>query len=628
MTRPTRPEKPTEQPAGSSLTRRTVLAGAAVGTSATAALTGGAARAAGRKAPDVVVVNGDVLVMDEGFTRAEAVAIRRGRIVATGTTREMRRLAGRRTDVVDADGGTVLPGINDSHLHLSGFGLTLPPLSYAVDTATIEALVAVVAQAASAAPGPTDWIRGQGWNDNRLPRAPRRQDLDPVSGEHPVVLTDFSFHAVSVNSKALALAGITRDTQAPPGGVIEKDAAGEPTGVLRETAQGLVLGVVPPRTTAEISQGIDISSAVLHAQGITSVTDPGISLDTLGLYAAKAKAGELSLRINAMLSGGNSLATLQAVLGGYKPLRGIDPRRLRVSGVKVFADGIPTAAKTAWLDQPYLDGTNGSLVTAGSTPAEQVATLHAMIRLAVRSGHQVGTHATGDAAVDAVVAGYLKAMGRRGRRDDLRHYVIHGDLTTDRTLRKMARHDIGVNMNGTIKYLLGRTLDPVLGPERTDRQWPYRTALDLGVRVSSSSDAPVTFPGWLQGVMAMRLREGMFGGVAGAAERITVREALATYTRTPAWQDHASRWKGTLEVGKVADLAIIGGSVLDVHPRELVGLEVATTMVGGKVVHDASSSAARRTAQVAAAGGLSLAQGAACLESGMCCCSLVERLLG
>jgi predicted amidohydrolase YtcJ len=609
------------------LSRRTVLAGAAAGAGVATTLAGGAARAASR-APDTIVVNGDVLVMDKQFTRAEAVAVRRGRIVATGTTREIKRLAGRRTEVVNADGGTVLPGINDSHLHLSGFGLTLPPLSYNVDTATIEALVAVVDQAVKASTSATEWIRGQGWNDNRLPRPPRRQDLDAVSQDHPVILTDFSFHAVSVNSKALALAGITRDTVAPTGGVIEKDAAGEPTGVLRETAQGLVQRVVPPRTEQEIATGIDISAAVLHAQGITSITDPGIGLDTLALYAAKAKAGTLPLRVNALLSGGNSVETLQAILGAYKPLKGVDARRLRVAGVKIFADGIPTAAKTAWLRHPYLDGTNGSLVTAGSTPAEQVETLHRMIKIAVKAGHQIGTHATGDATIDAVVEGYLAAMGRRGLRDDLRHYVIHGDLTRPRTLRQMARNDIGVNMNGTIKYLLGRTLDPVLGPERTDYQWPYRTALELGVQVSSSSDAPVTFPAWLQGIMAMKLREGMFGGVAGKAERINLRQALATYTRTPAWQDHASRWKGTLEPGKVADIAIVGGKVLKVDPHDLVDLEITTTLLGGKVVYDAASSAARRTAKSAAAAGLSPQQSAACLGAGMCCCTLVDHLMG
>jgi predicted amidohydrolase YtcJ len=610
------------------ITRRQALtaAAAAAGGTAAAALTAEPAHAAGGAA-DLVILGGRVLVMDQRFRVAQAVAVRAGRVMAVGRTAEIRRLAGRRTRVIDAGGGTVLPGINDSHLHLNALGLTVPPFSYNVDTATIEELVAVVRDAVAAAPAPDAWVRGQGWNDNRLPRPPDRRDLDPVSGDHPVILTDFSFHAIAVNSAALRLAGITRDTVPPPGGVIEKDADGEPTGVLRETAQRLVQTVVPPFSRAEVARSIDVGFQLLHGFGITSITEPGINLDTLAIYAEKAAAGELGVRINALLSGGTAPAHLREILAAYEPLRGVDPRRLRVAGVKLFADGIPTAAKTAWLHEPYLDGTNGSLVIDGATVAEQVGNLNQMIELAVSSGFQVGTHATGDATIDAVVAGYLKAMGRDWRRKDLRHYVIHGDLTPRATLRTMARHDIGVNMNGTIKFLLGRTLDPILGPARTDYQWPYRTALDLGVKVSSASDAPVTAPNWLQGVMAVRLREGMFGGVAGEAERITVPEGLVSYTRTPAWQDRADAWKGTLEVGKVADICVVNGDVLGVDPHDLIGLEVTNTILGGKVVFEGASAPASAAAATALTS-RGAEHGLACLENGTCCCRLADEIRG
>ncbi|MCT2584559.1 amidohydrolase [Actinophytocola gossypii] len=595
--------------------RRTLLRGTAAvaGAAAASSLTGTSAQASrGGFGADLVVRGGRVLVLDRRFRVAEALAVRGGRVVAVGRDREVCRLIGKRTRVLDAGGGTVLPGINDSHVHLNALGLNLPPFSYDVDTATIEDLVAVVRTAVGEAPSPDSWIRGTGWNDNRLPRPPRRTDLDPVTGDHPVILTDFSGHAVAVNSVALRLAGITRDTVPPTGGVIEKDAAGEPTGVLRETAAGLVRALVPPFTREEVAQSIDTGIGMLLEQGITSITEPGIDLDTLAIYAEKARAGALGVRVNALLRGGTAPQQLRDVLAAYRPPRGVDPRVLRVAGVKLFADGIPTAAKTAWLSEPYLDGTNGSLVIDGATVAEQVANLHELIRIAARAGMQVGTHATGDATIDAVVAGYLKA----GRRGDPRHYVIHGDLTPRTTLRTMARHDIGVNMNATIKYLLGRTLDPVLGPERTDYQWPYRSALDLGVRVSSSSDAPVTSPSWLQGVMSAVLREGMFGGVAGEAERITLPEALATYTRTPAWQDHATAWKGTLAEGMVADVCVVGGDVLAVDPHELVDLPVTATVVGGRVVHEGAP-----TARPVA---VSPERGLAHLQNGTCCCRLAE----
>jgi predicted amidohydrolase YtcJ len=609
-----------------SISRRRFLHGAAAAT-ATGLLPGGEALAHGRHrgAADLIVYNGKVHTMEGRFQVAEAVAIRDGRILATGCNKHIRRLAGRKAEWLDAGGGTVLPGVNDSHLHLNGFGLTFPPYSVDVNTATIEELVSVVAGAvANAAPGA--WVRGRDWNDNRLPRAPTKQDLDPVSPDNPVILTDFSRHAIAVNSVVLQLAGITRDTVPPVGGVIEKGPDGEPNGVLRETAQGLVLRIVPPFTPEEVSTALDSAIQVLHTQGITSVTDPGIGLPTLQLYADKYNAGKLPVRVTALLSGGTSPASVQTMLDSYTPIAGLDPLNLRVAGVKLFADGIPTAAKTAWLHEPYLDGTNGSLVIAGASTAEQVANLHEMIRRVHGAGFQIGTHATGDATIDAVVDGYLRAMGQK-RRKDPRHYVIHADLTPPATLRKMARSGIGANMNATIKYLLGRTLDPILGPARTDYQWPYRTALDAGVRVSSASDAPVTFPSWLQGVMAAMLREGLFGGVAGEAERISLPEALHTYTSTPAWQDFAERAKGTLEKGNVGDLCVLDEDLRAIDPHEFVNVPVNATVFAGEVVYERASAAKVAAATAAAHSAHNRrGHGIRCYEGGKCCCVLTEEI--
>ncbi|MFG2004543.1 amidohydrolase [Spirillospora sp. NPDC048911] len=602
-------------------------AGVAAGAAAAPVLSAGPASAGGRGrgAADLIVYNGRVQIMDRRLRRAEAVAIRAGVVIAVGRERDVRRLAGRSTESIDARGGTVLPGVNDSHVHLGGYGLDFPPYTIEVDVATIKELADAVAAAVAAAGAPGSWIRGQGWNENRLPHPPRRTDLDPVSGDHPVVLRDFSGHMMAVNSKVLRLAGITRDTPAPPGGVIEKDAGGEPTGVLRESAQDLVNPVVPPFTEAELENAIDKAITMLHAQGITSITDPGIPLTQLALYGRKARAGTLPLRITALLTGGRSPDQVRATLAAYEPLRGVDPRMLRAAGVKLIIDGVPTAAQTAWLHKPYVDGTNGKPVIHGDTIEEAVANLHAMIALVHGAGMQVGTHATGDAGIDAVVAGYLAAMRGDRRHRDPRHYVIHGDLTPPGTLRTMARHDIGVNMNATIKYVLGRTLDANLGPERTDYQWPYRTALDLGVRVTSASDAPVTTPSWLQGVQSAVLRKGLYGGVAGEAERITVKEALVTYTRTSAWQDRAERWKGTLEPGMAGDVCIVDGDVLGADPETLVQMRIAATILGGRVVYDGKAVPAATVGAVAPAANWRHARGAACLQSGGCCCALAGR---
>ncbi|GAA4224006.1 amidohydrolase [Actinomadura meridiana] len=571
---------------------------------------------------DLVIHNGRVLVLDEHFRTADAIAVRDGRVLAVGSDRDVRRHAGPRTRLLDAGGGTVLPGINDSHLHLNAHGLGIPPFSIDVDTATIEELTAVVRAAVAEAPSPDAWIRGRGWQELRLPRPPTVADLDPVSGGHPVVLDDFSWHALSVNSVVLRMAGITRDTVPPPGGVIDRDADGEPTGVLRETAQDLVRRVIPSFTREERSRAIDVTVRILHSLGVTSATEPGIDLETLGIYAEKARAGELPLRVTALLGGGAGPNTLRDLLAGYEPLNGVDPRTLRVAGVKIFADGIPRF-RTAWMNKPYLDGGNGGLTIDGATPAEQLANLHEMIETVARAGLQVGTHACGDATTDAVVAAYVKAAGHQWGHPELRHYVIHCNFPSARTLWKMARHDIGANLNAEILHLQGRVLEPIIGRELTEYQWPYRSALDAGVKVASGSDAPVVGPHWLQGVATAALREGADGRVAGEAERIGLPEALATYTRTAAWQDHADGWKGTLEPGRVADICVVGGDVLDVSPRDLPSLQVTATLVGGEVVYERSHGVTSTSAFTRDSG-----TGHTCGNGEKCCCQLSEEILG
>jgi predicted amidohydrolase YtcJ len=624
------------------VSRRSVLKGAAVvAAAAGVSVVGAAGPAHARGAADTVVLNGKVLVMDRRGRRAEAVAIKGGKILAVGSNREISRLSASGTQVVDAGGGTVLPGINDSHFHFGNYGLSIPPYTYSLaGTESIAAIQDVLRSAVAEAkaagkPVGTTFVRASGWNESRLNQVGQkltRAHLDAVSDGYKIIAPEFSYHAIIVNTAVLNLPEVqARIANAPAqlAPYIERNADGELTGVFREGAMSLV-SVAPPWTPAEVAAGLDSAVAAVHSLGITSITDPGVDAAMVAMYAAKYRAGKLPLRVNLMLGGGRNPKSLQAAIDGFSRLRGVDPRWLRVGQVKIFADGVPTAARTAYLHKPY-EGTNsrGSLTLDGATIKEQVSNLHAMIRLAIDAGFQVGTHATGDAAIDLVVQGYLAGTGRNPRRAGLRNYVIHADLTPASTLRAMARHDIGVNFNATIKYLLGTDLYPVIGKARTDYQWPYRTALDLGVKVASASDAPVTPASWLQGVAGAVTRAGQFGGaVAGAAERISVEESLVTYTRTPAWQDHAEGWKGTLQEGFAGDICIVDGDLLGTPPEALPRLPISTTIVGGKLVYDSASSAARDTKPaVALVKGFSHEQGKACLQSGMCCCRVSDRVL-
>lgn len=541
---------------------------------------------------DLILFNGRVHTVAEGDPIVEAIAIAGGKVLTTGRSDDMRASSGRRTRAIDLRGMSVLPGINDSHLHASMWGQSQPPFTLDLAYPKVKSIADVVAavREAAATRKPGEWIQGRGWDKPYFAegRAPTRQDLDQAAPNNPVLLTEFSGHAVWVNTLALEAAKITGTTVAPDAGVIVKDADGQPTGVLFEGAAGLVGRAVPPPTTEERIKAIDAGILAMLSRGITSATEPGLDPVTIGLYRDKAKAGRLDARFTVLLAGGRSADATRAAVAGWHPSGVVDPKMLRVAGVKLYADGIPTNNKTAWLREPYEDGGNGVMVIHGSTDEERAAELAQMIDVAHQAGYQVGVHATGDRSIDAVIDGYIAAMARTPRADP-RHYIIHADLVSPEALGRMAAARIGVNFNPAIKFLIADGQVKSIGPKRAAYEWPFRTALDRGVAVASSSDAPVTDGNWLQGIATCVLREGkQTGTVSGPTERISLAEAIRTHTMGGAWQDFAEGWKGSLEPGKVADLCVLNGQIDKINPHDIPRLTVTMTIVGGRIVYQRS----------------------------------------
>jgi len=562
-----------------------------------------------RTAPTLVLTGGQVLTVDGDFTVTEGVAVRGREILAAGTDAEMRALAGPRTRLVELGGRTVLPGINDSHLHGAAYGMTKPPFAIDVAHPAVGSIadIADAVRRAAAAARPGEWIIGLGWDPGYLAecladprRFPHRRDLDAVAPHHPVCLTDFSSHMVWANSEALRRCGIDAATTPPPGGVVDRDADGEPTGILREAAQRLVQAALPAPTVAQRRRAIQGVVSELHTRGITSYTEPGLgpggtgtlfgglSTDNWTAYAELAAAGELHARVSVLLLPAPMGGSADDLLKGLEELRrpeSADPRRLHAIGVKIFADGVPPN-RTAWMHEPYRDGGHGALCVHGDSPALQVEELREMIGLAHRAGFQLGVHVTGDRAIDTVVDAFVAANTAAPRRD-ARHYVIHGDFIGAGSLAKLAAHGYGVNMNPAIKWTISDLMDEVVGPERSACQWPVRTAIEAGVPVCASSDAPITEPDWRQGVAAMMLRESKASGrTSGPEQRVTLAEALRAYTATPAWQDFADDWKGTLQPGKAADLCVLDRPLLDLDPHEITDVQVDLTVLDGTVVHE------------------------------------------
>ena len=539
---------------------------------------------------DIVLLNGEIHTVDPASSRVEALAITRGHVLQTGTTREIKKFIGPDTRQIDLAGRTALPGINDSHLHLMGWALGRPPYSLDVTYPTVKSISDVthsVAQAASSLK-PGEWITGRGWDQPYLAegRPPSRADLDAVAPENPVALTEFSGHAVWANSLALKLAGIDRNTVPEPGGVIVKDDTGEPTGLLFEGPAFQMRGTIPAPDDKLKASAIILAMQQQLARGVTSATEPGLSPSDQAIYVDIAKRTDVPrLRMNAMLRAGTSTETLAEGLAALAQLSTHDPGWLQLGAVKIMGDGIPTANKTAWLNKPYVGGGNGSLLVDGATDEEKVTQLNDMIRMIHEAGLQAGTHVTGSRSIDETVAAYADVQ-RANYREDPRHYLIHADLASEETLAKMAELKVGGNFNPEIKFLIADSQVKSIGPLRAAYEWPFRSALDAGVVVASSSDAPVTEGNWLQGIATCMQRLGKQSGeVSGPRQRINLDEAIRTYTIAGAWQDHADAYKGSLVPGKVADICVLDGRLSDTDPGEFASMNNVMTILDGVIVY-------------------------------------------
>ncbi len=567
---------------------------------------------------DMVIKNGKVITVDKGFSIKEAIAVNNGKIVAVGTNQDMENLAGPDTKVLDLKGKPILPGINESHMHAPFFGATRPPLAIDLTYPAVKSipdLVEALRKEVKKTP-PGEWIRGFGWDQGSLDecksdpsRLPRKWDLDAVSPNHPVAFTDFSCHTLLVNSKALAVAGVTKDTPDPPSGEMERDGNGEPTGILKEPgAQALVSKHVPLLTRDEKKTAVLTALRHLNAQGVTSLTDAAIgpggetflygvmSGQFVELYKELLEEGKLTARVNVLLLYGDygalTLEDIKANMATFRVPADLDEEWLRFRGVKFFADGIPLTY-TSWMNEDYVSGNagHGRSVIPGKTDQEQRDKLVEMIRYVHSKGFQIGLHATGDRAIDAAVDGFATAC-EENPGGDPRHYIIHGDFISREKAETLARHNCGIAMQPFISAMIADFEPTVVGEERAAYEWPTRTVLDTGVNLTSNSDAPVTYPQWRLGVQSAVLREGLLSGkVSGPEECITVEEAIRTYTINGAWQDHMEDVKGSIEVGKVADFCIIGDDILSVDPHKIGEIPVLMTIVGGSIVFDESGGA-------------------------------------
>jgi predicted amidohydrolase YtcJ len=540
-----------------------------------------------------VYFNGDVVTVDDRRPAAEAVAVRGGRIVAVGGTAEVMASAGPATRVVDLDGRALVPGFVDGHGHITQVAAELdwadlqpPP---AGGTQSIEDIVGALGRRRQALAAPHRHILGAGYDDAILDegRHPTKEDLDRVSTEHPVWAVHASRHMAVGNSLALAQAGIEAATPDPEGGVIvRRPGTREPTGLLQEAAWAHVrLTLLPQIAEHRFADLLRRAGAYYARFGITTAQDGATDLQGMRMLAAAAEAGALPIDVV-----GYTLAVVAGQLGFEERRYGAGYRgRFRVGGVKIVVDG-SLQGKTAWLSRPYLvppPGEGPDYAGFPFLPGDR--RVEETFERCFREGRQLLAHANGDAAAEQVIRAVARAEAQLGRADR-RPVLVHAQTVRDDQLDRMRELGIVPSFFPAHCFFWGDWhLDSVLGEERAFRIDPGQSASRRGLRFSIHNDAPVVPPNvlFLMYNAVTRLSRG--GQLIGPAERLTPAQALRAVTLDAAYQYFEEVDKGSIEVGKLADLVVLSENPLRVAPEALKDIEVLATLKEGVPVYDAGA---------------------------------------
>ncbi|HHV93895.1 MAG TPA: amidohydrolase [Firmicutes bacterium] len=527
--------------------------------------------------------NARFITLDPSLPAAEAMALAGDRILAVGKLDELLPLASCETQRIDLEGQAVVPGFNDSHMHLLYWGLGM----MGADLTTVRSVSEMIRLGQEFAQNNPDreWIVGWGWNDESfVPKAlPTKEDLDQVSRHRPVVFIRVCGHACAVNSKALELAGISAFTPDPPGGSIDRENSGEPTGILRENAIDLVTRLLPEPTVAVLKEVISKAARAAAALGLTTVQANDLDgADTLSLrldaYRGLAAAGELPIRVilQAAMPTPDDLAV-------YLDLRQSCPdlgSHLALGPLKLYADG-SLGAGTAALGAPYADAPESS-----GMPIYTQAELDELVLLAAIANLQIAVHAIGDRALEMVLTSYERA--KQSIPDwNARPRVVHCQIATRKQLAKMAAMGIVADIQPIFVPTDLHFADERIGKNRQVYAYAWKTMAQMGIRTAGGSDCPVESCNPLWGIHAAITRQDRQGHPPGGwrpEECLTPMEALALFTAGSAYAAQEEAVKGSLSPGKLADFVVLPKDPTQSAPQELLNMQVTATYVGGRQV--------------------------------------------
>jgi predicted amidohydrolase YtcJ len=509
---------------------------------------------------DLALIDGTVLTMNSVQPTAEAVAVKDGRIVKVGTTEEIKQYVGKDTNVIDLQGRTVVPGFIDAHIHVADFGKFLTWLDLK-DADSIKELQRRLRERVQQIPKGR-WIIGSGWDQACFAEKcyPRRSDLDEVLPDNPVVLYHQCGRVCVVNSKALEFAGVTKETAAPSGGVIEKDAeTGEPTGILRENATDLVWKTIPEPDEDELLEATKLACEKIVEAGVTSIHWIVASLAEVSLVKKLRSENRLPLRVH--------------VIAPASLLDQLDDKA-ELLGVKVFVDG-SLAARTAALTEPYIDSpdTKGELLYSQKELDTLVAKAH-------KANIGLVMHAMGDQAIDMALSAVEKALTEVPKMGH-RYRLEHASVLNEELIGRIKRLGMIVSVQPKCvisEFAVWSAVDR-LGQERARLLYPLKTLFREGIGVVGGSDCPMEPISPMSGIQAAVTRQYF------PEQQITVDEALKMYTVNAAYASHEENVKGSVEEGKLADLTILSDNPTTLTPNKIENINVAMTIVGGKIVY-------------------------------------------
>lgn len=500
-----------------------------------------------------------------------------GRIIAVGSEQDT-AAALPRAEHIDVQGKTLLPGLIDAHGHVFELGEIASGVEL-YSPASLNGAVKAVADFARVHPK-NAWIIGFGWNQEiwKLGRFPTAAELDVVVRDRPVLLHRVDGHAIWVNTKALEMAGVTRETPDPAGGKIERDVSGKPTGVLVDAAMELVNKVVPLPTPAEARATLDVALASLAKVGLTSVHDAGIKVVQDDIYRDYADHGKLTTRVYAMI--GDTTGDFDE-LSKDGPLKSYANDVYALAAVKLYSDGA-LGSRGAALLAPYSDmpSTKGLLFYPD-------AEMRAKMNKAMKAGYQVNIHAIGDAGNHQILDAYAQLIPQY-KNVELRHRIEHAQVVTPEDIPRFKQLGIIPSMQPTHATSDQNMAEQRVGHERIKGAYAWRTFLDQGSKIACGSDFPIESPNPFEGLHAAVTRQNNANVPVGGwykNQAMTLTEAFRCFTLDAAWAAHQENVIGSLEKGKWADFILIDRDIFKAPPEQLGKTQVLQTWMGGKKIY-------------------------------------------